>query len=150
MPNDPLYSKMKVEHDIQIAIDQNDASEFVKLIKSTQRVSFICSPLPPRQPHSCDNPEEIWGHPTCIFTKLNIETNPTNKEYGIVENLGEAITLSLSSFQVKNLATTIKSAISTPVFFEYEHYLLLTDEIGELIKLNVWGWCQNRQIEYAN
>lgn len=150
MPDDPLYSKMKVEHDFQIAIDQNDTAKFIGMLESSENASFTCSVLPPGQPHSCDNLNEIWGNPSSIFAKLNFEMDHAESQHGIIKKKGEIITLRLTANQVQNLVVIIKEAASTPVFFEYEHYLLLEDENGDMRKLNVWGWCQNGQIEYAN
>lgn len=150
MPDDPLYSKMKVEHDFQIAIDQNDTSKFIELLESSEKASFTCAVLPPGQPHSCDNLNEIWGHPSSIFAKLNFEMGYTESQHGTIKKKEETITLRLTADQVQNLVVIVKEAASTPVFFEYEHYLLLEDENGEMRKLNVWGWCQNGHIEYAN
>lgn len=150
MPSDPLYGKLRVEHDLQLAIDQSNTLEFIQLLETDKDASFTCTVLPHGQPHSCDNPKEVWGLSTSNFTRLDIEIKDTGKEYGSVEKSGEVITLSLSPSQLRDLLATIRDAASSPVFFEYEYYLLLEDKSGNLIKLNVWGWCQNGQIEYAN
>lgn len=150
MPNDPLYSKLKVEHDLQIAIDQSDTSEFIQLLENSKSTSFICTVLPSGQPHSCDNPKEIWGLSTSNFARLDIEIVDQERRYGSVEKLGDVVSLSLTPSQLQDLILTMKGAISAPVFFEYEHYLLLEDKNDNMIKLNFWGWCQNGQIEYAN
>jgi len=150
MPNDPLYRKMKIEYDYQLAVDRDDFSKFASLLEDSEDTSFVCLLLPPGQPHSCDDRNEVWGKPTKIFTRLVIKKELDDRDYGVVDRVDEVVTLHLDQKHIQSFVKVMRNANEARVFYEYEHFVLLENSRRDIVRLNFWGWCQNGQIEYAN
>lgn len=150
MTNDPMYSKMEVENDFQVAIDQNHSAMLLKLLKEDIEVTFECSMLPLGQPHSCDNTNEVWGNPRLVINQLHFKKCRLEIKLGSIEVDNGVATLKMNIAQTDIFIKTLQKALSVPAFFEYEHFIEVRDRNNQLVKINIWGWCQNGQIEYAN
>jgi hypothetical protein len=154
MPDDPLYSKMNIQEDYQFAIDQKDIERFVadlEHLEESESITFVCYNLPIGQPHSCDNQDEIWGKPRTIIKYLTVERSSSNIGLGLVKsNTAQELILSFGQVVIKNFIDALNKASSASVFFEYEHFIELKNHNGKLNKFNIWGWCKDGQVEYAN
>jgi hypothetical protein len=151
MPCDPLYSKMRVEEDYQLAIDKTHLTSFIAKIEGYKEDGIECIKLPKGQPHSCDDSSKTWGTPRVKFNKLIIKKaiNDNNVPITRIKERGQ-LEIEISSLQIEAFIKVIQDAASARVFFEYNHYIEVMDEEGVFRKINIWGWCQDGEIEFAN
>lgn len=153
MPSDPLYHKLRVESDFQVAIDRSQVDFFIeKIQRVNEEISLRvqCLQLPKGQPHSCDNPKETWGIPRKNYKSLLVTNNDSNSSKSWVETNGSELVLNLQKNDLRNLVETINKAKTARVFFEYNYFIEVPSKDDNLVKLNFWGWCENGNIEYAN
>jgi len=149
---DEYYSRLSVENDIQIAIENSQIDVFIESIMSIKQCGTLilnCSRLPKGCPHSCDSIKDVWGEPSelfenCIFsssleyTKASVEIDSKSVHFRIPEK------------ELDDFCRVVRNAAETRVYFDYEHFFYFLDsKLNREVKLHFWGWCFNGMIQFA-